>query len=401
MLSRLQRLVDAANSAFQNFEHYRLIEAFQEFDEQFSNWYLRRSRRRFWESDNEAYQTLYTVLTTVTRVMAPALPFLTEEIYQNLVRSVDPSAPESVHLTEYPQVDAALIDEALEQSIEAVIRLKNLALHLRTQSKVKIRQPLSTLYVRPRDAADRTCSGEFRLRRADSGRSQYQAADSDRRRDHAGKGAPETRRQENRTARRKISEGDRAGAGAGRTWKQDKVEVDGQTFELAPDEIIVSYEGPDNLKCSQEQGTFMALDTALTPELLQEGVARDFNRLVQDQRKALGLDISDRIVVNYTASPRIAEAIATHQDYLRSELLAERLEPSTDPKRRREAVARRRRHLRHHHPRLNGLAMGQALPPANLRVSSTRDSNFFDAMIAICGPQSLWTLTWSGWSRIA
>src|ERR1019366_275446 len=155
VLSRLQRLVDAANSAFQNFEHYRLIEAFQEFDEQFSNWYLRRSRRRFWSSDNEAYQTLYAVLTTVTRVMAPALPFLTEEIYQNLVRSVDPSAPESVHLTAYPQVDAALIDEDLERSIDAVIRMKNLALHLRTQSKVKTRPPLSTLYVRPRDAADR------------------------------------------------------------------------------------------------------------------------------------------------------------------------------------------------------------------------------------------------------
>ncbi len=105
-----------------------------------------------------------------------------------------------------------------------------------------------------------------------------------------------------------------------------KVEVDGQTFELAPDEIIVSFEGPDNLKCSLEQGTFMALDTTLTPELVQEGVARDFNRLVQDQRKALGLDISDRIVVNYSASSKIGEAIAAHQDYLRGELLAERLE---------------------------------------------------------------------------
>src|SRR4029077_18123191 len=89
------------------------------------------------------------------RVMAPALPFLTEEIYQNLVRSVDSSAHESVHLTPYPQVDASLIDEMLEHSIEAVIRLKNLALHLRTQSKVKIRQPLSTLQVSPLDDADR------------------------------------------------------------------------------------------------------------------------------------------------------------------------------------------------------------------------------------------------------
>ena len=100
----------------------------------------------------------------------------------------------------------------------------------------------------------------------------------------------------------------------------------GQAFELAPDEILISYDGPPNLKCNSEQGTFMALDTTLTPELLQEGVARDFNRLVQDQRKTLNLDISDRIVVTYRASPRIAEAIATHQEYLRSELLAERLE---------------------------------------------------------------------------
>src|SRR6516225_5239344 len=155
VLSRLQRLVDAANGAFQNFEHYRVIEAFQTFDEELSNWYLRRSRRRFWKSEGDAYQTLHKVLTTVTKVMSPALPFLTEEVYQNLVRSVDPSAPESVHLTSYPQVDASLIDEALEQSIETVIQVKNLALSLRTQSKVKIRQPLGTLYLRPREAADR------------------------------------------------------------------------------------------------------------------------------------------------------------------------------------------------------------------------------------------------------
>ena len=106
------------------------------------------------------------------------------------------------------------------------------------------------------------------------------------------------------------------------------MEVDGQTFELAPDEILTSYEGPENLKAMQEQGTFLALDTTLTPELLQEGVARDFNRLVQDQRKAMNLNISDRIAVSYSASPRIAEAIAAHESYLRHELLADRLEAS-------------------------------------------------------------------------
>ena len=104
------------------------------------------------------------------------------------------------------------------------------------------------------------------------------------------------------------------------------LEVEGQSFELAPEEIVVSYEGPINLTCGQEQGTFMALDTTLTPELVLEGLARDFNRLVQDQRKALGLEISDRIAVLYTAPVRIADALAAHHEYLCNELLAERLE---------------------------------------------------------------------------
>jgi isoleucyl-tRNA synthetase len=101
-----------------------------------------------------------------------------------------------------------------------------------------------------------------------------------------------------------------------------------QTFELAPEEIVIYFEGPENLKCSLEQGTFLALDTQMTPELQQEGLARDFNRMLQDQRKALNLDISDRIVVSYSASPRLAEAITAHEAFLRNELLAERLEMS-------------------------------------------------------------------------
>jgi len=101
-----------------------------------------------------------------------------------------------------------------------------------------------------------------------------------------------------------------------------------QVFELAPEEIVITFEGPENLTCSLEQGTFLALDTKLTPDLLQEGLARDFNRMLQDQRKALNLDISDRIVVSYSASPRIAEAITAHEAFLRNELLAERLEMS-------------------------------------------------------------------------
>ena len=325
-----------ANRAFQNYENYKLVEAFQVFDEEFSNWYLRRSRRRFWKSEADAYQTLYRVLTTVTRVLAPALPFLTEDIYQNLVRSVDAAAPESVHLTSYPQPDATLVDEALEQNIDIVIRIKNQALSLRTQSKVKIRQPLSTLYVRPKDANDRRVleNAEYAAQILEEGNLKRVVLIDD---------------EKTLVKVRLKADAKKIGPRAGRFLKAigealDKadpaevlkgggytVTLADQSFELAPDEIIVAFEGPETLKCSVEQGTFLALDTTLTPELLQEGLARDFNRMLQDQRKALNLDISDRIVVTYSASPRIEQAITAHQDFLRSELLAERLEKSATP----------------------------------------------------------------------
>jgi isoleucyl-tRNA synthetase len=333
VLSRLQRLVESARGAFDNFEHYRLIEAFQVFDDEFSNWYLRRSRRRFWANEADAYQTIYTVLTTVTRVMAPALPFLTEEIYQNLVCSVDPSTPASVHLTRYPQVDASLIDEELERSIDTVIRIKNLALSLRTQSKTKIRTPLGTVHVRPRDAADRRVleNPEYAAQILEEANIKKLVLIDDETKLVKVSLRPDAKKLGPRAGKylkaiaQALSQTDAKTLLKGGPYT---VEVDGQTFELAPEEIVTSYEGPENLKAMQEQGTFLALDTTLTPELVQEGLARDFNRLVQDQRKAMNLNISDRIAVSYSASPGIAEAIAAHESYLRHELLADRLEAS-------------------------------------------------------------------------
>jgi isoleucyl-tRNA synthetase len=333
VISKLQRLVAEANSAFQNYEHYKLVEAFQAFDEEFSNWYLRRSRRRFWKSEPGAYQTLYAVLTTVTRVMAPALPFLTEDIYQNLVRSVDPSAPESVHLTVYPQVDVSLIDDSLELSIETVIRIKNLALGLRTQSKVKIRQPLSTLYVRPKDQSDRRVleNSDYAAQILEETNLKHLVLIDDEKTLVKLRLKPDAKKIGPRAGRylkaigEALENADPAQVLKGGAYS---LPVADQVFELAPEEIVITFEGPENLTCSLEQGTFLALDTKLTPELLQEGLARDFNRMLQDQRKGLNLDISDRIVVRYSASPRIAEAITAHEAFLRNELLAERLEMS-------------------------------------------------------------------------
>jgi isoleucyl-tRNA synthetase len=327
VLSRLQRLIASAHTALQNYEHFRVIEAFQEFDEQFSNWYLRRSRRRFWDSDPLAYQTLYAVLTTVIRLMAPVLPFLTEEIYQNLVRSVEPAAPESVHLTPYPQVDTSLVDEHLEQAIDAVIRIKNLALNLRTASKVKIRQPLGTLYVVPQNAAERRVleNSDYAAQILDEANVKKLELRDDKKSLVTARLTANVKKLGPRAGKHlktiiaELAKMDPEGGALG-------VPVEGQIFPFFQDDIVVSYEGPANLVCNSIDGTFGALDTTLTPELLQEGLVRDFNRLVQDLRKSLGLQISDRIVLKYAASDRIAEAIEAHAPYLRNELLAERIE---------------------------------------------------------------------------
>jgi len=331
VLSRLQRLIAAAHQSFSDFEHYRLTEAFQTFDEEFSNWYLRRSRRRFWRSDAAAYQTLYTVLKTVIGVMAPALPFLTEHIYQNLVRSVDPAAPESIHLTRYPQVDESLVNEDLERATEAVIRMKNLALNLRTQSKVKIRQPLATLYVRPRDAGDRAVLGnpEYAAQVSDEANLKNVVLIEDEGTLVKVRLKPDLKKLGPRAGKQLKAIGaalEHLDAAPVLRGESLTLTLDGEAFEIAPDEILISYDAPPNLKCATDQGTFMALDTDLTPALVDEGIARDFNRLVQDQRKALDFEISDRITVRFFAVDRIVNAITAHEEYLRGELLAEVLE---------------------------------------------------------------------------
>jgi len=237
-------------------------------------------------------------------------------------------------------VDNDLRDEQLEMNIDALIRLKNLALNLRTQSKVKIRQPLGTLYIRPKDQFDKNVldSPQYLDQIKEEVNVKHIALIFDETEQWKVHLKPNAKKLGPRAGKdlKAIQRAlEKAEVNAARILQgvPASVEIeDGKPYTLELDEIDFSYDVPEQIRYLLDPATrtFMALDTTLTPVLLQEGVARDFNRLVQDQRKTLGLDISDRIVVSYAASPRIAEAIATHQDYLRSELLAERLEPSSE-----------------------------------------------------------------------
>lgn len=336
ILSRLNRIVESAHDGFQNYSVHRFVERLEHFDEDFSNWYLRRSRRRFWKSESDqdkeaAYQTLYEVLATWVRMCAPILPFLTEEMYQNLVRTADATAPESVHLTDYPKPDPALVDDELEAQIECVIRTKNLALSLRNEAGVRARQPLGRLLVRPRDKNDRAVLAEPRfaeqileecnikhleLIEDESELVSYEVRPNFKRLGprygkhmkaiaaHVGAADPEA-------VRAALASG---------SWS---FEIDGETVELEPADVDVLAKGPEGLVVAQEAGVFAALDTTITPELEREGIARDFNRQAQDRRKAMDLAVSDRIRVSYSASDRIAEAITEHDGFLAQELLAD------------------------------------------------------------------------------
>ncbi len=340
VLSRLQDLIGSAHQAFGDFSLYRFINRFEQFSDSFSNWYLRRSRRRFWRQESDldkeaAYQTLYEVLTTLTSLMAPVMPFLAEEMYENLVRSVDPTAAATVHLLDYPTVDEGRIDAELEPQTACVIRTKNLGLRLRNLSRVKIRQPLGELIVRPANQAEAAvlrdehfaaqvleeCNIKALRLIADESelaslriKPNFKALGP-----RYGKHMKAIAAHINQSEPEAITAGI---AGGGYRFTAG----DGSLISLEKGDVLEAYEGPEHLTFGTEDGAFAALDTRITPELEAEGIARDFNRLAQDQRKAQDLLVSDRITVSFLASDRIAAAIAGHGQMLSESLLADRIE---------------------------------------------------------------------------
>lgn len=340
ILSRLERLTAAAHRAFEDAALYRFMGQAEEFLDDLSNWYLRRSRRRFYSAETTAdkeaaYGTLYETLLTFSRLLAPILPFLSEEMYQNLVCAIDPEAPDSVHLTRFPEVREERIDEDLEARIGAVIRLKNLGLSLRSEAQVKTRQPLGSLLVRPRDAAERAVMEDPELTRqvleeinvkalqpvADEGafitssvKPNFKVLGPKHGRHMKAIGAH-------------LAQTDAAVLqSAFENHGSYQLELGGETLELIREDIQLEHQGPDHLTFTFDQGTFAALDTTLTPELEQEGIARDFNRQGQEQRKGLDLAVTDRVTVQFSASERVREAVETHLQDLCQELLADSIE---------------------------------------------------------------------------
>jgi isoleucyl-tRNA synthetase len=348
VLAKLNELVKGLRDRLSDYDAQgatKLAEAFVVDD--LSNWYIRRSRPRFWRTTDDAdkagaHATLYEVLVTLSQLLAPIIPYLTDEMHQNLVRAAYPDAPESVHLCDYPAYDPALADEALLRDMATVVNVVELGRAARTKAELRVRQPLAKLlYHAPQGGMDglgalaEQVLDELNVKAVEPMARPEEFVTYEIRPNlpligkKYGKQVPAIRQALGSADAAAIARDAANGTGATLTLP------DGETVTLAPEELLIDARQREGFAIAEGNGYVVALDTDLTPELRREGLARDVVRVVQDARKSAGLRIEDHIRVTYAADPagEVAAAVAAHRDFIAGETLADALasgEPEAD-----------------------------------------------------------------------
>ena len=346
VLSELNALVARVTASLDAYNPTDAARAIEGFVDDLSNWYVRRSRRRFWrgvsESDADkrsAYYTLYTSLVTLARLLAPFTPFLAETLWQNLARSLDDDAPESVHLADWPEVDAGAIDEALNDETQLLKRVSSLGRAARAKASLKVRQPLAALLVKPRSAEE----GEV-LRRNDAlVLDELNAKALIVIEDEGDVVAFEVKPNlpalgprlggELAAVRSALGALDPAEVAAA-VRAGNAVTVAGH--DLAAEDFLLEMREREGFAAASEAGYTVAVDTTITPELADEGIARELVRRIQDLRREADFALSDRITTWYEGDDAITRVLATHGDYVRAETLTNDLvagEPPDDAQR--------------------------------------------------------------------
>ena len=330
VLSELNRTVREVTDALEAYEPADAARPIEAFVEQLSNWYVRRSRRRFWRSGDDvdsqaALHTLYTCLVTVTKLLAPFTPFLAESLYQNLVASRVIGARDSVHLDDWPSVDESAIDEQLSADIALVQRMVSLGRAARSKANAKVRQPLATAILVPRNSTE-----VERLRPLADQVAEELNVKSVEVVDDPGDRMTYTLRPNLPVLGPKY--GNQVGAirnALGQANAADVVRamragqpIELGEFTLTAGEVLVTVESGEGWSAAEESGYAALVDTTITEALHLEGVAREVVRRIQDLRREAGLDVSDRIVVTWSGDPLVGRAFAGHGDYIAGEVLA-------------------------------------------------------------------------------
>ena len=333
LLSKLNSVVKTVDDCLANYKIPESARALQEFVDEMSNWYVRRSRERFWAKGMEqdkinAYMTLYTALVTVAKAAAPMIPFMTEDIYQNLVRSIDADAPESIHLCDYPEVNEAWIDKDLEANMEELLEIVVLGRACRNTANIKNRQPIGTMYVKAEKAMDKfytdIIADELNVKEvkfADDVESFISYSFKPQLRTVG----PKYGKLLNgiRTA---LSEID--GTAAMKELRDNGVlvlDIDGNRVELAEEDLLIETAQSEGYVTETDGETSVVLDTNLTPELIQEGFVREIISKVQTMRKEAGFEVMDKIIVYAKDNDKIMDIMKANQDEIKREVLAENI----------------------------------------------------------------------------
>jgi isoleucyl-tRNA synthetase len=341
VLSELHQLVQTVTEAYENYDVTNATRPIEDFIEGLSNWYVRLSRRRFWkgESDadkNAAYATLYECLSTMAYLLAPAMPFLSESLYRNLVREVDESAPDSVHLAQWVQADTAKIDHKLSREMALVRQLVSMGLAARNSVEMGVRQPLATVSFGVGNDEERAAvskysaliKDELNVKQVEFLQEEQGVTSYSLNPNFATLG--KKLRGDVKIVANALRNADDAHAAEwGRTLlKGEKitVEVDGKVFDLLPEDVEVRQESAaEGFVVFEERGYVAALDTNLSDDLVRERLAREVVRRIQTARKNADFDIDDRIAIRYVASDRFQTAIEQFADYVKAETLADEI----------------------------------------------------------------------------
>ena len=334
ILALLQRTIATTTEAMDSYHPRRAGEAIEGFVDQLSNWYVRRNRSRFWkaaegEDKQAAYLTLYESLETVNRLMAPFMPFLSESVYQNLVRGVDTGAALSVHMASWPIVTKAQCDESLINDIEVVQQVVGLGRTARNNTGLRVRQPLSRLLVRvPGERAMQATERHQQqiLEELNVKSLEGIAQDAELVGYRIKPNLPRIGKRYGKLVPA-ICEA-LVGADAGRiaaaaaAETSFEIEVNGETITFEPEDVLIETSSAEGYACAEEGGYLVGLDTRLSDDLRTEGLARELIRTAQDARKQADFEVSDRIVLRIQGSTGVQAALATHRELIMSETLA-------------------------------------------------------------------------------
>ena len=334
LLSRMNTMIKNTDDNLANYRIPEAAKAMQDFVDELSNWYVRRSRERFWspeltEDTVNAYMTLYTAIVNVCKCAAPMVPFITEEIYQNIVLSVDKNAPESIHLCDYPKYDEALIDADLEKKMGEVLDIVVLGRSARNASNRKNRQPLSTMYVK----ADTKLDVFF----TDIIRDELNVKNVVFTDDMAGFASYNFKPQlktlgpkygknlgEIKAALAEISAGKSGEAMAElNSTGVMKLNISIGEIELTKDDLLIEAQQKEDFCTVFDGGVTVALDTALTPELIEEGFVREIVSKIQNMRKDSGFEVMDHINVKLAGNAKLIEIVNKNSASIAGDVLAD------------------------------------------------------------------------------